>query len=184
MAITYKKCSRQFICIHYLAGKTTTDSWNLHDMQKIYFCSCFDRKLGTRFSRIVTEVKSCDLTMYSIFEAGGYTWPLSVLCRSRISCISLCEIALLPLDLDCHHASSLSMYFSRMASKWVALGITMETTVWTVTSSTNPLNKSSCPHFMFPKLSVTKSNVVCPLPVKSKSFESDWNHFNAHKMYT
>lgn len=147
---------------------------NVDNLQWLNLCS-----LGTWFSRIVTERESCDLTMYSMFEAGGYTWPLSLLCRSRMSCISLCEIALLPLGLDCHHASSLSMYFSRMASKWVALGMTMETTVWTITSSTNPLNKSSCPHFMFPsQLSPKKSSGICPLPVKSKWLKSDLN-FNA-----
>lgn len=76
-----------------------------------------------------TAVSSA-LTMYSMLEAGGWTWPRSLLCKSRMRCMSPSLMALFPLDLALHHSSSLSEYLSRMDSSFVELVRTMARTVW------------------------------------------------------
>ncbi|TNN77290.1 hypothetical protein EYF80_012404 [Liparis tanakae] len=68
--------------------------------------------------------------MYSMLEAGGWTWPRSLLCKSRMRCMSPSLMALLPLDLALHHSSSLSLYLSRMDSSLVEFVRTTVRTVW------------------------------------------------------
>ena len=68
---------------------------------------------------------SSALTMNSMLEAGGYTWPRSLLCRSRIRCMSPSLMALFPLDLAFHHSSFLSLNLSRMDSSWVEFVMVM-----------------------------------------------------------
>lgn len=70
------------------------------------------------------------LTMYSMLEAGGWTWPRSLLCRSRMRCMSPSLMALLPLGLALHHSSSWSRNLSRMDSSRVELVRTMARAVW------------------------------------------------------
>lgn len=65
-----------------------------------------------------------------MLEAGGWTWPRSLLCRSRMRCMSPSLMALLPLDLAFHHSSSLFLYLSRMDSSRVELVRTMARAVW------------------------------------------------------
>lgn len=71
------------------------------------------------------------LTMYSMLEARGYTWPRSLLCRSRMSCASLSLMALFPLCLASHQSPSSSRYLSRIRSQPVEFGsITTEAAAW------------------------------------------------------
>ena len=73
----------------------------------------------------------CPPTMYSMLEAGGYTWPRSLLWRSRMSWASLSVMALFPLCLASHQSPSSSRYLSRICSQPVEFGsITMEVAAW------------------------------------------------------
>lgn len=69
-------------------------------------------------------------TIYSMLDAGGCTWPRSLLCKSRMRCMSPSLMALLPLDLARHHSSSLSLYWSKRDSSFVELFRTTDMTAW------------------------------------------------------
>lgn len=57
------------------------------------------------------------LTMYSMLEAGGYTWPRSLLCSMRISSLSDLGMALLTRE-----GGASCWYLLSSFSKWVMLG--------------------------------------------------------------
>lgn len=54
--------------------------------------------------------------MYSILDAAGYTWPLSLLWSISISCLSENKMALLDLEW-----ASPSWYLLRILSRWLEL---------------------------------------------------------------
>lgn len=83
--------------------------------QKVIYAS-FILHFHILYFRFAFLALSSVLTIYSMLEAGGWTWPRSLLCRSRMRCLSPSLMALLPLDLAFHHPSFLSLYLSRIDS--------------------------------------------------------------------
>lgn len=71
--------------------------------------------------------------MCSMLDAWGYTWPLSLLCRSRMACMSLWLMALLPRCFALHQSPSSSRYFSIRAPRSEELRLsTMDTAPWDI----------------------------------------------------